>query len=52
MDDKIRYHISPDKIYLIEVKGVIEEVTGRDLLQGYLTSRFFEYPLKIDSEAD
>lgn len=46
------YEIDRNGIYLIEVKGVIEEVTGRELLQGYLISRFFEYPLKIDSEAD
>lgn len=33
--------IDRNGIYLIEVKGVIEEVTGRELLQGYLISRFF-----------
>ena len=39
--DKFRYHIHPDKIYLIEVSGKTEEVLGKDILEAYITERVF-----------
>jgi hypothetical protein len=52
MTDKFRYHILPDKIYLIQVKDEIREVLGKDLLQAYLLQEIFGKPLRDDSVAD
>ena len=44
--------IQRDDIYLIEVAGKLEEVSGKDILQAYLLERLFQSSLKSDSEAD
>jgi len=37
-DSKFRYHIYPDRIYIIYIDGTAIEVTGQEILSAYVNS--------------
>jgi hypothetical protein len=50
MNNKSKYIIFPDAVYLINVAGEYRDVLGKELLQAYLTQEFFHTPEHSDTD--